>query len=153
MAGNKSPTRSTAWFFASLFAVLPAVAVVTLTTSYADGVGRVISNSAFAWGGAAFVCVGILRVWHSITHHFESFPTSTIVVITAIVGAFAGMVGATTASTPALALIFFVTAVLGSFQGAAVAWFIVGPDLQAPPEMKNDPDEEDEPSNPPTSTP
>ncbi|MGE0740890.1 MAG: hypothetical protein AB7O98_06065 [Hyphomonadaceae bacterium] len=126
---------------------------MVLTASHADGLGRTIFNAALAWSGAAIVCMGVLQVWHAITHRFESFPTPTIMIISIMVGAFVGLFGATTASTVGMAILYFVTAALGSIQAGAIALLVVGSDLQAPPEMKSDPGDEDDTPNPPTSPP
>jgi len=77
--------------------------------------------------------------------------------VAAIAGASVGLAAVLVAASPAKIVVVFVAALIGAFQGAAVVWFIVGPDLALPPAWSNDPktrdEREDETPNPPTAAP
>ena len=141
-----------AWWFAPIIAISPAL-LIALLAGYVPGWTDEIRALALVWGASAWAAVASLNGWHMVTARFSALSISTLVTIAAIVGGFAGLVAAMTGSPAADSSVRFLSAMLGSFQGAIVAWFLIGPTVSQPIAEEKRTPEPDEDANPPTSTP
>jgi hypothetical protein len=114
--------------------------------------------ATFAWGTGAALTAMALKFWHGTTRRFNTPNFWTSMTIGAIAGAVVALFAAASAGNAIPATARAVAALLGSLQGAVVAWFIARPDLDVPPVMQPDPDEtndeltsDGDAPNPPTS--
>lgn len=154
---SRGTSRVLSWWLANLAALLPAAIVALLFINATHELGRLLFGCALAWAAAAILSARLLEFWHWITRRFDVLSWSTTLTIALIVGALVGFVAASIAADPLRSAFAFAASLLGSLQGAAAVWFIVGPDIAPPPEWQDDPETEDgrgdDTPNPPTSTP